>query len=253
MLSSTRASSPPETTWSGSKGNTSQYTSDRPPPAEHVCFNQEQVGKRFGWVEIISPERRYTRGWTTLYVLVRCTGCKRENWAHYANLTRGKSRGCQRCSTPRAVPLWLDRRLTAAKSRCENPADPGYRNYGARGVEFRFSSVTEAGLYVLANLGLDRGKEIDRVDNNGHYEPGNLKWSTRSQQSRNTRRSKLTQEDEDWARHKSPYSVFTSRKMLRMGLSREEVIDAARNAVRETRKNWMGIALKLRELGYSTS
>ena len=41
-------------------------------------------------------------------------------------------------------------RLTAAKQRCTNPHDPQYPNYGGRGIEFRFGSVLEAGLWMLA-------------------------------------------------------------------------------------------------------
>lgn len=70
----------------------------------------------------------------------------------------------------------LAKRLTAAKQRCTNPKDKGYKNYGARGIEFRFPTLAEAYVWVMENLGPPQGKqEIDRVDNDGHYEPGNLK------------------------------------------------------------------------------
>jgi hypothetical protein len=46
-------------------------------------------------------------------------------------------------------------------------------------------------LYVQNELGLDRSKEIDRIDNNGHYEPGNLRLSTPAQNLANTRRRRI--------------------------------------------------------------
>src|SRR5690606_1257809 len=108
---------------SGSKGRKGRYNLNTPPPADHISQKPEMVGQRFGWVEIISPEKRWTKGWNKPMVLTKCTGCAYIQWAYLENLQRGKSKGCQQCSKPRQIPAWLDRRLTAAKQRCENPSD----------------------------------------------------------------------------------------------------------------------------------
>lgn len=106
-------------------------------------------------------------------------------------MMQGKTKGCQSCSQRRAVPRWLDRRFTSAKQRCENPDDQQYKNYGARGIRFEFPSVTDACLYMIETNGLpDRKLEIDRIDNDGNYAPGNLRWATRSEQMLNQRRSR---------------------------------------------------------------
>ncbi|PNS42475.1 hypothetical protein BFS05_06670, partial [Gardnerella vaginalis] len=47
------------------------------------------------------------------------------------SLKSGKSKGCQACSQPKQIPIWLEKRLSAAKQRCINPRDPNYKNYGA--------------------------------------------------------------------------------------------------------------------------
>lgn len=173
----------------GSRGNIGRYPLGMPPEADHVCSNQAMVGKVFGNVKIISPERRYTRGWSGLYVLTECLGCGKKEWTIYANLTKGLSKGCQMCSLPRQIPKWLDRRLTAAKQRCENPKDGNYKNYGARGIEFRFGSILEAGLWMIEANGLPgRHMELDRIDVNGHYEKGNLRWATHQENCQNQRR-----------------------------------------------------------------
>jgi hypothetical protein len=72
-----------------------------------------------------------------------------------------------------------------SKARCENPNNPNYPDYGGRGIEFRFTSFTE----FLAELGLrpSDGFSIDRIDHNGHYEKGNVRWATREEQARNKR------------------------------------------------------------------
>ena len=76
------------------------------------------------------------------------------------------------------------------KERCLNPNNKGYKNYGARGIEvcdrwLRFE-------FFISDMG-DRpstGLSLDRIDNNGNYEPKNCKWSTRLEQAANTRKLK---------------------------------------------------------------
>ena len=203
-------SRPPETTSSSRrKGN---CNSASPPPAAHVSYNQAQVGLRYGWAEIISAERRYRRkGWSAPYVETRCVGCGARTWIYLHSLAGGRSKGCQQCSRPRQIPLWLDRILTDAKGRCTTKTHKQWVNYGGRGIEFRFPSVTEAGLWVLANLGERPSPqfELDRIDNDSHCEPGNLRWATRRQQMCNTRCSVVG----EWEYHADewPYAFFTVR------------------------------------------
>lgn len=121
----------PRTISSGLKGNRSPYSLDSPPPAVHISYKQEMVGEQYGWVEIISSEKRWGKNWSKPYVLTQCQGCGSIQWQNLENLMSGKSKGCQNCTQQRQIPKWLDRRLTAAKQRCENPNDPQYRNYGA--------------------------------------------------------------------------------------------------------------------------
>jgi len=73
-----------------------------------------------------------------------------------------------------------------AKNRCINPRCHAYPDYGGRGIEFRFSSYEE----FLAHLGKRPSPEhsLDRYpDNDGHYEIGNVRWATRSEQQKNKR------------------------------------------------------------------
>ncbi len=70
-----------------------------------------------------------------------------------------------------------------AKERCTNPHYWYWRRYGGRGIEFRFASFAE----FFAELGPRPSPEhsVDRKENDGHYEKGNVRWATRSEQEKN--------------------------------------------------------------------
>ncbi len=70
-----------------------------------------------------------------------------------------------------------------AKQRCTNPETVRFNDWGGRGIEFRFSSFEEF-LNHLGNKPTPR-HSLDRIDNDGHYEIGNVRWASASEQSRN--------------------------------------------------------------------
>lgn len=75
--------------------------------------------------------------------------------------------------------------FNSAKGRCRNLKNPNYKDYGGRGIEFRFNNFQD----FLAEVGLRPSAEhsLDRSDNDGHYEKGNLSWQTKDKQANNRR------------------------------------------------------------------
>lgn len=80
-------------------------------------------------------------------------------------------------------------------ARCTKPRDRHWAMYGGRGI-------TVCGQWLkFENFFADMGEpptaqhSIDRIDNSGNYEPGNCRWATKKEQSRNTRANRIVDVD----------------------------------------------------------
>lgn len=69
------------------------------------------------------------------------------------------------------------------KQRCNNPNNPRYKDYGDRGIKCLFETANDFICYIIDVLGFNtieklKGLQIDRIENDGHYEPGNIRFVT---------------------------------------------------------------------------
>lgn len=97
---------------------------------------------------------------------------------------RGRSRGLSR--THKLYGTWAN-----MMTRCYNPNFRQFKDWGGRGIAV-CGRWRNARLFIedIERLLGPRpaGLTLDRINNDGNYEPGNVRWATRTEQARNSRR-----------------------------------------------------------------
>lgn len=158
------------------------------------------IGQRFTrWLVLTFA---YTRG-KSGYWLCRCT-CGTEKPVLAIHLKSGKTRSCGCLRKELLIKKNFKHGLTdnplhtvwcGMRSRCYNSKNIHYKDYGGRGIIVCSEWFNNPVVFIewAVNKGYRKGLTLDRINNNGNYEPGNCRWTTAKEQARNTRRNHLVQ------------------------------------------------------------
>jgi hypothetical protein len=79
------------------------------------------------------------------------------------------------------------------RNRCRNPRNPNYPYYGGRGIEVTPAWDDFMAFCADVEPHPGAGWTLDRINNDSHYEPGNVRWATRAQQTRNRNYCRLNE------------------------------------------------------------
>jgi hypothetical protein len=150
------------------------------------------TGKVFGRLTVVGDSGKRTNNRQILWECI-CV-CEERTLVCTYNLRSGRvfGCGCQRNAVrhghARAGEVSKTHHSwTAMKQRCLNSKCPGYADYGGRGITIcdRWIESFES---FLSDMGeKPEGKSLDRIDNDGNYNPSNCKWSTPVEQASNRR------------------------------------------------------------------
>ena len=198
----------------------------------------------FGRLQILGAAFRTRRkGSRTDWQVVAACSCGSVACYYLQNLLTGKTSSCgclQKERTSKASKTHGQRRnpiyaiWNSMRSRCTNPKNPAYDNYGGRGIKVCQSWLKFENFFQDMGNRPSPQHSIDRIDVNGDYCPENCRWATAKEQA-NNKRNNLTLTINGVTKH---YSVWakeyglatkTVLKRIKKGCEGEACLRPSRN------------------------
>lgn len=169
---------------------------DAQPIPTNPRFNfQNLIGKEYANYLVVSYSGKSRFGYSLWNCLCKICGKERvigsgslKRYSLYPGSTACR---CWKVKGQRETPEY--KAWKSMKERCTNTKTPSFASYGGRGITV-CSRWARSFKNFLADVGLRPSAKhtLDRFpDNNGNYEPGNVRWATRSEQARNRRSNRI--------------------------------------------------------------
>lgn len=169
--------------------------------------------------------KRMSRGYDSI-----CRTCRREIGREYRDRNRSAIRARDKQARKRSPERFIYNDMIR---RCVNPRRSDFGHYGGKGIavapEWRGRGGFER---FLAHIGPRPSPRhsVDRIDNDGDYAPGNVRWATQKEQTRNFSRTRLitafgrTQPLAAWAEELGCASRLISQRIDMLGWDPEDAV-----------------------------
>lgn len=199
----------------------------------------DRTGHVYSRLTVLSIDRKGK--WGAFYKC-RCI-CGKESVVSSGELASGGTRscGCLVGDTNRATSRTHGGSKTAEyyvwnsmKRRCGDSSTQGYERYGGRGIKV-CDRWMEFGNFIADMGKRPQNLTLERIDNNGNYEPGNCCWATRVVQANNRRSNRVlthagvSASVSDWARRVGVKDTLLWRRIFKLGWSLEAALGGMHN------------------------
>lgn len=173
---------------------------------KNIVYKDPEPGERFGHLTVIENfykmeknfHKKYNKYYEQKVRVVKCKcDCGNETTVDLRDLMIGNATSCGECYNPNLKNSYkpeikercfkLGKIYDKMKSRVLRPdSDTNAVNYALRGIELRITLDRFMELYYLdPDWSPDNNLQIDRIDNDGHYEEGNLRWVSKDDNNLN--------------------------------------------------------------------